>query len=68
MAYIQSANIPRTNIRDRELEPGPPVTVQFKRWTAFLDTAYQKNQFAGFSEEHAQQLVKMGAARIVARQ
>jgi hypothetical protein len=66
MAYLTGVEIPRTSIAEPGSGPNK-VTVEFLRWTAFGQSAYQKNQRAGFSEEHAAQLVKRGAARIVGR-
>ena len=61
MAYNTPAEAPQTSLANPE--DCPPVTVQFLRWLAWKNTAYQNGQYAGFSEQEAAQLVKIGAAR-----
>ena len=42
-----------------------PVTVRFRCWTAFGNTAYMRGQEAGFTSWEAEQLVRRGKAVIV---
>ena len=58
-------NYEQTSIADRRPDDPDEVTVQFTRWCAHLNTAYQKGQFAGFKRAVAQQLVASGAAVLV---
>ena len=65
MTYQTPKAIPQTSCAQGE--PGPPITVQFNRFTQIGLTAYQAHQMAGFSEEVADRIVKSGAGRIVHR-
>ena len=53
-----------TSVSSREPHPDE-VTVRFTRWTAWGQTAYQKDQFAGFLRGEAEKMVKQGCAIIV---
>lgn len=59
--------IPQTSLASRAPTPENNVTVRFRKWTTHGNTAYQRGQFAGFSERDAAILVRNGAADIVER-
>jgi hypothetical protein len=59
-ATLETKPIMQTSLAHRNSGVGE-VTVQFKRWTAFGQTAYQKGQFAGFPIAVAQGLRDRGA-------
>lgn len=64
MSYVPGAQVPQTSLAERDHNL---TTVEFFRFTLFGQTAYQKGQRAGFSEEQAQRIVKNGLGRIVGR-
>jgi predicted metal-dependent phosphoesterase TrpH len=52
--------VAKTSLATRGTPPGE-VTVQFRRWTAYGQTAYQRGQFAGFPASVAEQMERAGA-------
>jgi hypothetical protein len=55
--------VQQTSLASRGIPPGE-VTVQFRRWTAHAQTAYQRGQFAGFPLVIAERLEAAGAVNI----
>ena len=54
-----------TKVTSIETYTPPECAVRFRKWTKFLDTAYQRHQQAGFTRAQADLLVKAGRADIV---
>lgn len=60
---LHMANVPQTSLGVHVPPPGE-VTVQFRRWHAMANTAYQRGQWAGFPPRIAADLI---AARVADR-
>ena len=53
---IEAAEVPRTSLAERGVARGE-VTLQFRRWFSDGQTAYQRNQCAGFPPAHAERIL-----------
>ena len=58
------ANVPQTSLGAHVPFPNE-VTVQFRRWYAHANTAYQRGQQAGFPAPVAEEMVRKGVGLVV---
>ncbi len=60
---VATKDIPHTSIATRGTNPGE-VMVQFQKWHAYGQTAYQRGQFAGFPLAVADKMERAGVVVI----